>query len=123
METLAESATGGIVMAPRLRTQLSAPQESAHWIRDELPGNPRPRSMTNSVAVLDETLPHHCAVEFSAPAGKFYNGRSQQLLIIEGTFSNNLCVLNPTVCPDRATILMSRCLHNPYAGLTFSPSC
>ena len=81
METLAEFATGGIVMAPRLRTQLIAPQESAQWISDELPGNPRAGSMTNSVAVLNETLPHHCAVEFNAPAGKFYNGRSQQLLM------------------------------------------
>ena len=42
METLAENATGGIVMAPRLRTQLIAPQESAQWISDEPPGNPSP---------------------------------------------------------------------------------
>ena len=67
-------------MAPRLRTQLIAPQESAQWISDEPPGNPRPSSMSDSVAVLET---HNCAwhCHAFAPAGKFYNGRSQQLLM------------------------------------------
>lgn len=69
-ETLAESTTGATVMAPRLRTQLIAPQESAQWISDEPPGNPRPSSMSDSVAVLET---HNCAMH-SLPRANFIMG-------------------------------------------------
>ena len=58
-------------MAPRLRTQLIAPQESTQWISYEPPGNPGPILLLCSKP-LCRTF---------SPAGKFYNGRSQQLLM------------------------------------------
>ena len=58
-------------MAPRLRTQLIAPQESTQWISYEPPGNLSP-------ILLLCSKPLCCTF---TPAGKFYNGRSQQLLM------------------------------------------
>ena len=62
-------------MAPRLRTQLIAPQESTQWISYEPPGNPR--TTPCPILLLCSKPPCHTFT----PAGKFYNGRSQQLLM------------------------------------------